>query len=141
MKTLMLKTTTPVREHLALAVLIVGTIALLVTLAALNGGVAPTASVWDGLVTYLKGLLTSTWVLVLAFIALIAAVWQLAHGRGYGGVALILGILAIALLGPGLVTSIATSTRMVTAQQHSELTLRSSLMQSGTTVTAAQNRV
>jgi hypothetical protein len=50
-------------------------------------------------------------VLVLAFIALIAAVWQLAHGRGYGGVGLILGILAIALLGPGLVNSVATSTR------------------------------
>jgi hypothetical protein len=92
-------------------VLILGTVGLLVMMAALNGGAAPTASVWDGLVTYLRGLLTSTWVLVLAFIALIAAVWQLAHGRGYGGVALILGILAIALLGPGLVTSVATSTR------------------------------
>jgi len=94
-----------------LAMLVVGTVGLLVTIGALNGGTAPTASAWDGLVTYLKTLLTSTWVLMLAFIALIAAVWQLAHGRGYGGVALVLGVLAIALLGPGVLTSVATSTR------------------------------
>ena len=125
MKTLKLG---PMRNRTTLAVLVAGTVGLMVTLGALNGGTAPTASAWDGLVTYLQSLLTSTWVLVLAFIALIAAVWQLAHGRGYGGVALVLGVLAIALLGPGVLTSVATSTRAVpSAMSRSVLTAPTAL--------------
>ena len=95
----------------SLAVLVVATTGLLVTIAALNGGVAPTASVWDGLKTYLADMLSSTWVVMLALIALVVAVWQIAHGRGYGHVGTILGILSVALLGPPLVTAAATATR------------------------------
>lgn len=101
----------PISDRTALAALVVGTVGLLVTVAALNGGIAPTASAWDGIRVYLASLLSSSWVLVLAFIALVAAVWQIAHGRGYGSIGLILGILAVALIGPGVVTAAATATR------------------------------
>ncbi len=80
-----------------------------VSLGALNGGTAVTASTWDSVVTYLQGMLSSTWVLVLAFVVLIIAVWQLAHGGGYRTIGLILGVLAVALIGPGVVRGVATS--------------------------------
>ena len=99
-----------------LMVLMLGLVALLATAAALNGGTALTASVWDGLKTTLTGMLSSSWVLALAFIVLIIAVWQLAHGRGYGSVGLILGLLSVALIGPSFVTSISTATRVPQAQ-------------------------
>jgi uncharacterized membrane protein len=83
--------------------------ALMMTIGALNGGTALTASVWDSLATWLKNMLSSTWVLVLAFIVLVAAVWQMAHGGGYGMLALVLGVLAVALIGPGFITSMSTS--------------------------------
>ena len=79
--------------------------ALMLTIGALNGGTALTTSVWDSLATWLKGMLASTWVLVLAFIVLVAAVWQMAHGGGYRSLALVLGVLAVALIGPGFITS------------------------------------
>ena len=101
----------PMSDNAALATLVIGTVGLLITIAALNGGTAPTASAWDGVKTYLTSLLSSSWVLVLAFIALVAAVWQIAHGKGYGAVGLILGILSVALIGPGVVTAAATATR------------------------------
>lgn len=94
---------------------LVATLGLLVSIGALNGGVALTASVWDGLTTTLQGMLTSTWVLALAFVALVVAVWQLAHGRGYTSLAVVLGLLAVALIGPTFVTTMATSTRAVEA--------------------------
>lgn len=90
--------------------MIATTVVVLATLGALNGGVAVTTGVWDTLQTTVRGLLTSSWVLSLAFIALVACVWQIAHGRGYGAIATVLGLLAVALVGPGMATSIATAT-------------------------------
>ena len=87
------------------------TAGLLVTIAALNGGVPPTASTWDAIKTFLHDLLTSTFVIMLALIALVAAIWQASHGRGYGQLSIVLGVLAAGLLGPGVVDAAATATR------------------------------
>lgn len=92
-----------------LLLLFAGALAALASIGALNGGTTLTASSWDAIVTYINGMLTSTWVLVLAFVVLIIAVWQLAHGGGYKTIGLILGILAVALIGPGVVRGVATS--------------------------------
>jgi hypothetical protein len=92
------------------ATLVLSVLAVLGTLAALNGGTALTASSWDSMVTYLQGMLSSTWVLVLAFAALIVCVWQLMHGAGYRSAGLILAILGFALIGPGVVRAMATAT-------------------------------
>ncbi len=91
--------------------LIVGTVALLTSAGALNGGTALTTSGFDGIVSTVKGLLASTMVLSFALVALFASVWQITHGRGYGMLAMVLGVLAVAILGPTIVTSVATSTR------------------------------
>lgn len=106
-----LKARPPLSDKATVAVLLVGTAGLLVTIGALNGGAAPAASTWDGIKVYLTSLLGSTFVLVLAFMALVVCVWQIAHGRGYGHVGTILGVLAVALLGPGIVNAAATATR------------------------------
>jgi hypothetical protein len=87
--------------------LALGAVVICLSIGALNNNVALTASVWDSLETWLAGMLSSTWVLVLALIALISAVWTLAHGGGYRGIALILGILGVALIGPGVVRQVA----------------------------------
>lgn len=99
------------RRSKSIATLAIGTAALLVTMGALNNGVAPTAGVWDGLKTYANDMLTSTFTIMLAFIALIICVWQIAHGRGFGHVGTVIGILAVAILGPSVVVSAATATR------------------------------
>ena len=65
--------------------LITCTLAIAISVGALNNNTDLTTSVWDSLQTWLNSMLTSTWVLVLALIALIAAVWSLAHGGGYRG--------------------------------------------------------
>ena len=104
-------------DRAALVVLVVGTVGLLLTIGALNGGAPPAASAWDGIKTYLLGLLASTWVLVLALIALVVCVWQIAHGQGYRAVGNILGLLAVALIGPGVLTAAATATRSPVALQ------------------------
>jgi hypothetical protein len=92
------------------ATLMLSVLTILGTLAALNGGTALTASSWDSMVTYLQGMLSSTWVLVLAFAALVIVVWQLMHGAGYRTAGLILAILGFALIGPGVVRALATAT-------------------------------
>ena len=92
------------------AALMLSVVTVLGTLAALNGGTALTASSWDSMVTYLQGMLSSTWVLVLAFAALLITVWQLMHGAGYRTAGLILAILGFALIGPGVVRALATAT-------------------------------
>lgn len=92
------------------ATLVLSVLTVLGTLAALNGGTALTASSWDSMVTYLQGMLSSTWVLVLAFVALLVTVWQLMHGAGYRTAGLILAILGFALIGPGVVRALATAT-------------------------------
>jgi hypothetical protein len=107
-----LKTAKPLRsEGATLALLVGSTAVLLMSIGALNGGQNLAASVWDGLKTYLEGLLSSSFVIVLALIALVALVWQIAHGRGYQHVGAVLGVLAVAVLGPGLATAAATATR------------------------------
>jgi len=90
-------------------------IALLGCAAAMNGGTAVTTSAFDTVVDTLKGMLSSSWTIMLALIVLLVAVWQLAHGGGYKTVGLVLGVLALALVGPGFLTTISTS--MPTAQQ------------------------
>jgi len=98
-------------SHLITALmLILCTVFLLSTIGALNGGVDLTASVWDALKIWLQSMLTSTWLLVLTLITLVVCVWRLAHGQGYGMLSVILGILAVALIGPGFVTAAATAT-------------------------------
>ena len=92
-----------------LLLLFAGALAALASIGALNGGATLTASSWDSIVTYINGMLTSTWVLVLAFVVLIITVWQLAHGGGYKTIGLILGVLGVALIGPGVVRGVATS--------------------------------
>lgn len=92
------------------ATLVLSVVAVLGTLAALNGGTALTTSSWDAMVTYLQGMLSSTWVLVLVFVTILITVWQLMHGAGYRTAGLILGILGFALIGPGVVRAMATAT-------------------------------
>lgn len=96
-------------SHTMLYLLFASALASLAAIGALNGGTTLTASAWDSIVTYINGMLTSTWVLVLAFVILIIAVWQLAHGGGYKSIGMILGVLGVALIGPGVVRSVATS--------------------------------
>lgn len=90
--------------------LAVGVACVLMSAGALNGGTALTAGVWDSLSTWMQGLLSSTWVLVLALSALVGAVWQLASGKGFASLGLVLGVLAVALIGPGVITTLSTST-------------------------------
>jgi len=124
MKTLSLSST-----GITLALLL-GTVALLTSAAALNGGTALTASSFDGIVTTIKSMLSSTMVLSFALLALFAAVWQITHGKGYGLLAMVLGVLAVAILGPAIVTSLATATRnpealiQQTAPLHSAVSFR-----------------
>jgi hypothetical protein len=84
-------------------------LAVLGCMAAMNGGTALTASAFDSVVTTLQGILSSTWTIMLALVVLVVAVWQLAHGGGYKTVGVILGVLAIALVGPGFLATISTS--------------------------------
>jgi len=91
--------------------LIIGTVALLTSVAALNGGNALSVSAFDGIVTTIKGMLASTMVLSFALVTLFASVWQITHGKGYGMLAMVLGVMAVAILGPTIVVSVATATR------------------------------
>jgi hypothetical protein len=91
------------------AVAILAPLAIAGCLAAMNGGTALTASAFDSVVTTLQNILSSTWTIMLALVVLVVAVWQLAHGGGYKTVGVILGVLAIALVGPGFLTTISTS--------------------------------
>jgi hypothetical protein len=110
MKTTYSPSTHEVGQWQMTAALMLSVLTVLGTLAALNGGTALTASSWDSMVTYLQGMLSSTWVLVLAFAALLITVWQLMHGAGYRTAGLILAILGFALIGPGVVRALATAT-------------------------------
>ena len=112
------RTGTPIPEARVLSALAVGTVALLVSIGAMNGGVALTAGVWDALLATLQGILSSTWTLAIAVVVLIGAVWQLAQGRGYGQVGVVIGVLALALIGPGFMTTLATATRSPDAAPH-----------------------
>ena len=102
--------TRPMGEATGRALVLGGTSALLLSLGALNGA-AVSSSVFDPLKTFIASQLGSTLVVALAFIALIALVWQLSHGGGWKAAATVLGVLVAGLLGPGLVTASATATR------------------------------
>lgn len=91
--------------------LILATIVLLASAGALNGGTALVASGFDTIIATIKSMLASTMVLSFAFVALFAAVWQVTHGKGYGMLSIVLGVLAVAILGPAIVTTTATATR------------------------------
>jgi hypothetical protein len=87
----------------------VAPLAILGCMAAMNGGTALATGPFDVLVTTLRDLLQSSWTLALGFVVLVVCVWQLAHGGGYKYVGYILGLLAVALVGPGMLTTISTS--------------------------------
>ena len=108
MKSLIAKWNALPRRSKSLAVMVVGTAGLLVTMGALNGGTAPTAGVWDGLKQYANDMLTSTFVIMLAFIALIICVWQIAHGRGFGHVGVVIAA-ATATRDPGAIFAFASA--------------------------------
>jgi hypothetical protein len=55
-------------------------------------------------------MLGSTLVMALVLLSLIVTIWQLAHGQGYRNLTVVLGILAVALIGPSLMTTVATAT-------------------------------
>ena len=101
-----------------LMLVLLGSVALIASSGALNGGTPLTASAFDGIVTTIKGMLSSSLTVAMALIALFAAVWQITHGKGYGFLSLVLGTLACAIVGPTVVTSIATATRPALATQH-----------------------
>ena len=100
-----------IKSNTVLLSLISATVILLTAIAALNGGTALTASAFDGIVTTIKGMLSSTMVLSFAMIALFAAVWQITHGNGYGALGLVLGVLAVAIIGPTFMTTVSTTIR------------------------------
>ncbi|MPV65582.1 hypothetical protein [Burkholderia sp. BE17] len=84
--------------------------AMLISIGALNGGTALTASVWDTIQNTIKDMLNSTYVMFAVLLTLLVTIWQLAHGQGYRNLTVVLGILATALVGPALVTTVATAT-------------------------------
>jgi hypothetical protein len=105
-----MKTSSLSSKQVTLA-MIIGSVALIASAAALNGGVALAASAFDGIATTIQGMLSSTMVITFALVALFAAIWQITHGKGYGMLAMVLGVLATAILGPNIVTSVATAER------------------------------
>jgi hypothetical protein len=84
-------------------------LAILGCMAAMNGGTALGTGPFDVIVTTLRDLLQSSWTLALGFVLLVVCVWQLAHGGGYKYIGFILGLFAVALVGPGFLTTISTS--------------------------------
>jgi hypothetical protein len=92
-----------------LLVAVAAPFAILGCVAAMNGGTALATGPFDVVVTTLKDMLASSWTLALGFVLLIVCAWQLAHGGGYKYVGYILGLLTVALVGPGMMTTISTS--------------------------------
>lgn len=89
--------------------MIAAPLAIMGCMAAMNGGTALSASAFDSVVATLNTLLSSSWVMMLAIIVLVVAVWQLAHGGGYKTVGLVIGVLAVALVGPTFLTTVSTA--------------------------------
>lgn len=82
---------------------------VVMTMGAMNGGTALAAGPFDVVLTTLTNILSSTWTLMLAVLVLVIAVWQLAHGGGYKTVGVVMGVLALALVGPAFLTTISTA--------------------------------
>jgi hypothetical protein len=102
--------TTSVRPFRPAAVIVLAMGAMLISVGALNGGTALGASAWDTLVSTIQSMLGSTLVMALVLLSLIVTIWQLAHGQGYRNLTVVLGIFAVALIGPSLMTTVATAT-------------------------------
>lgn len=102
--------TTSVRPFRPAAVIVLAMGAMLISVGALNGGTELGASAWDTLVSTIQSMLGSTLVMALVLLSLIVTIWQLAHGQGYRNLTVVLGILAVALIGPSLMTTVATAT-------------------------------
>lgn len=115
MKSILNSIKTPTSAQKQTALMVASFTALVITAGALNGGTALSASAWDNLRTWTETMLTSSWTLTIALFGLIAGVWQLIHGKGYGMLGTVVGILGVALVGPGVVTTAATATRPVHA--------------------------
>jgi hypothetical protein len=98
-------------------VAVVAPIAVLGSMAAMNNGTNLSANEFAPVVTWLRDMLASDLTMVLALVVLLAGIWQLAHGGGYKTVGVILGVLAIALVGPGVLTTMSTSMPTVAQQQ------------------------
>jgi hypothetical protein len=92
-------------------------VAVLGSMAAMNNGTSLAANEFAPVVTWLRDMLASDLTMVLALVVLLAGIWQLAHGGGYKTVGVILGVLAIALVGPGVLTTMSTSMPTVAQQQ------------------------
>lgn len=105
----------PTQAQKQTALMVVGFAALVVTAGALNGGTALSSSAWDNLKTWVESMLSSSWTLTIALFGLLAGVWQLIHGKGYAMLGTVVGILGVALVGPGVVTTAATATRPIPA--------------------------
>ncbi|PTT93014.1 hypothetical protein DBR42_00815, partial [Pelomonas sp. HMWF004] len=88
--------------------LAIGVVLMVGSLLALNGGTPLASSAFDQVSTTVRNMLSSTMVVAFALLALFASVWQITHGRGYGTLSLVLGVLCCAIIGPALVTSIST---------------------------------
>ncbi|CAE6841976.1 hypothetical protein [Paraburkholderia aspalathi] len=102
--------TTSDRSFRPAAIIVLAMGAMLISVGALNGGTALAASAWDTLVSTIQSMLGSTLVMALVLLSLIVTIWQLAHGQGYRNLTVVLGILAVALIGPSLMTTVATAT-------------------------------
>jgi len=107
-------------KNSTLPMLILGTGMLLVSMAALNGGVAPSTGAFTTFVTYIKSLLTSDFVYFLAFIALIAGLWQAKRGQ-YVLIEAVAIVLVLAFAGPSIITTAATATLPVVSSLSSTL--------------------
>jgi hypothetical protein len=93
----------------ALLIVIVIPIMLVALSGTMNNGTALTASAFDTVVIWLTDLAHSTFTLMLAMIVLVIAGWQIAHGGGYKMLGLVLAVLAIMILGPTFLTTMATA--------------------------------
>ena len=131
---------TATAKYLQNLLMVAAPVGILACMAAMNGGTALEASAFDSVVTTLKSMLSSTWVMMLAIIVLVVAVWQLAHGGGYKTVGLVIGVLAIALVGPTFLTTISTA--MPTTEQVAKINAQHHVVQvAQATLTAGTSAV
>ncbi len=104
----------PLLFLMAASVFLVGSVA------ALNGGAALTASSWDTFVNWENGMLTSSYVQAAALLVLVWGIWNASHGKGFGFLSMTVGIIAIAILGPAIISALATATRPAITVQHAQ---------------------
>lgn len=88
----------------------------LAAVGAFNGGTAPTTGVWTVIVTTMTSILQSDFAIGLALVGLLAAVWAVSTGKGFGGLMVVIGVLALAYVGPGVLQTMATALPDAVAQ-------------------------